>query len=200
MPHETGSPRPAGRRAAHLRSEAGRTDQRRTRPRTDKIANPSNTGPGSPARGAPLEPGFQEVGDGLAGSAAVLAGADLADKARFEPASLGLGRGGDHKASKAKQPQAVDLGRCARREGFEPPTARSVAWCSASTWSAPDGSGLLRLGASSVQTDLDRSCRIVWMIKRMIKRVGQFGEPAPRRPASSVGRRQPRSVFDKELV
>jgi hypothetical protein len=28
----------------------------------------------------------------------------------------------------------------ARREGFEPPTARSVAWCSASIWSAPDGS------------------------------------------------------------
>ena len=59
--------------------------------------------------------------------------------------------------------------RMARREGFEPPTARSVAWCSVSIWSAPDGSGLLTLGASSVQTAPEGSCRIVWMIKRMIK-------------------------------
>src|SRR4030095_6199122 len=57
----------------------------------------------------------------------------------------------------------------ARREGFEPPTARSVDWCSASVWSAPDGSGLVTLGASSVQTAPEGSCRIVWMIKRMIK-------------------------------
>jgi hypothetical protein len=48
-------------------------------------------------------------------------------------------------------------------------TTRSVAWCSASDWSAPDGSGLLTLRASSVQTDREGSCRIVWMIKRMIK-------------------------------
>jgi hypothetical protein len=51
-------------------------------------------------------------------------------------------------------------------------TARSVAWCSASIWSAPDGTGLLTLEASSIQTDPDRSRRIVWMIKRMIKRQG----------------------------
>jgi len=57
----------------------------------------------------------------------------------------------------------------ARCEGFEPPTARSVAWCSTSVWSAPDGSGLLTLEASSVQTDPDGSRRIVWMIKRMIR-------------------------------
>jgi hypothetical protein len=57
----------------------------------------------------------------------------------------------------------------ARREGFEPPTARSVAWCSASVWSAPDGSGLLTLGVSSIWSDPDGSRRIVWMIKRMIK-------------------------------
>jgi hypothetical protein len=49
----------------------------------------------------------------------------------------------------------------ARREGFEPPTARSVAWCSTSIWSAPDGSGLLTLEASSVWTDPDGSRRIV---------------------------------------
>ena len=62
-----------------------------------------------------------------------------------------------------------DLQVYARREGFEPPTARSVAWCSASLWSAPDGNGLLTLDGSSVQTDPDGSRRIVWMIKRMIK-------------------------------
>jgi hypothetical protein len=49
------------------------------------------------------------------------------------------------------------------------PTTRSVAWCSASIWSAPDGSALLRLGASSIQTDQEWSCRIVWMINGMIK-------------------------------
>jgi hypothetical protein len=59
--------------------------------------------------------------------------------------------------------------RMARREGFEPPTARSVAWCSASVWTAPDGSGLLTLDGSSIWSDLDRSRRIVWMINRMIK-------------------------------
>ena len=55
-----------------------------------------------------------------------------------------------------------------RGEGFEPPTARSVAWCSASIWSAPDRSGLLTLQGSSVRTDPEGSRRIVWMINRMI--------------------------------
>jgi hypothetical protein len=59
--------------------------------------------------------------------------------------------------------------RMARREGFEPPTARSVAWCSASIWSAPDGSGLLTLDASTIWSDPVGSRRIVWMINRMIK-------------------------------
>src|ERR687897_748264 len=45
----------------------------------------------------------------------------------------------------------------ARREGFDPPTARSVAWCSASIWSAPDGSSLLTLDRSSIWLDPDRS-------------------------------------------
>jgi hypothetical protein len=62
---------------------------------------------------------------------------------------------------------------CARREGFEPPTARSVAWCSASIWSAPAGSGLLTLDGSSIWSDPDGSRRIVWMINRMIKRLGR---------------------------
>jgi hypothetical protein len=77
-----------------------------------------------------------------------------------------------------------DLQVCARREGFEPPTARSVARCSASIWSAPDGSGLLTLDASSVQTAPDGSRRIVWMIKRMIKprRRGAPPTPKPERP------------------
>ena len=41
--------------------------------------------------------------------------------------------------------------------------------CSASTWTAPDGSSLLTLDASSVQTAPDGSRRIVWMINGMIK-------------------------------
>ena len=57
--------------------------------------------------------------------------------------------------------------RAGRRPG--PATARSVAWCSASTWSAPDGSGLLTLGASSVQTDREGSRRIVRMINEMTR-------------------------------
>ena len=44
--------------------------------------------------------------------------------------------------------------------------ARSGAWCSASIWSAPDGTGLLTLDASSVQTAPDGCRRTVWMIKR----------------------------------
>jgi hypothetical protein len=54
------------------------------------------------------------------------------------------------------------------RDG-RPPTARSVAWSSASIWSAPDRSGLLGLEASSIWSGPDGSRRIVWMIKRMIK-------------------------------
>src|SRR4029450_4718556 len=45
----------------------------------------------------------------------------------------------------------------------------SVAWCFASIWSAPEGSGLLTLEASSVQTAPDGYRRIVWMTKRMTK-------------------------------
>jgi hypothetical protein len=47
-------------------------------------------------------------------------------------------------------------------------TASSVAWCSTSIWSAPDGFRLLTLDVSSAQTALDGSRRIVWMINRMI--------------------------------
>ena len=54
-------------------------------------------------------------------------------------------------------------------EGFEPSTFRLRDGCSASIWSALDRSGLLTSDASSIQTDPDRSRRIVWMIKRMIK-------------------------------
>jgi hypothetical protein len=57
-------------------------------------------------------------------------------------------------------------------------TARSVDWCSTSDWSAPVGSGLLTLDASSIQTDPDGSRRIVWMINRMIKQGRQLDEPS----------------------
>jgi hypothetical protein len=39
----------------------------------------------------------------------------------------------------------------------ESTTARSVAWCSTSIWSAPDRSGFLTSGASSIPSDPDRS-------------------------------------------
>ena len=42
----------------------------------------------------------------------------------------------------------------------------SVAWCSASIWSAPVGSGLLTLDGSSIQAGPEGSRRIVWMIKQ----------------------------------
>jgi hypothetical protein len=54
-------------------------------------------------------------------------------------------------------------------EGFEPSTFRLRDGCSASIWTVPDGSGLLTLGASSVQTAPDGYRRIVWMIIGMIK-------------------------------
>jgi hypothetical protein len=55
------------------------------------------------------------------------------------------------------------------RDFIEPTTFRLRDGCSASTWTAPDGSSLLTLPGSSVQTAPDGSRRIVWMIKWMIK-------------------------------
>jgi hypothetical protein len=69
----------------------------------------------------------------------------------------------------------------ARREGLEAPTARSVAWCSASIWSVPDGSDLLRWDGSSVASGPDGSSRIVWMIIGMIKPPGGTATTASRR-------------------
>jgi hypothetical protein len=67
--------------------------------------------------------------------------------------------------------------------------ARSVAWCSASMWSAPGGSGLLTLKASSMWTDPDRSRRIVWMIKAhsILDRMAAGGRtPRQYRPARAT--------------
>jgi hypothetical protein len=97
----------------------------------------------------------------------------------------------------SNRPRPLTWGFGARREGFEPSTARSVAWCFASIWSGPDGSGLLRLDASSVQTAPDRSCRIVWMIRRMIKQAGSStnrGGPSTR--SASVLGIQIQPLFD----
>ena len=87
----------------------------------------------------------------------------------------------------------------ARREGFEPPTARSVAWCSASIWSAPDRSGLLTLEDSSIPTDREGSCRIVWMIKRMIKQVRRPGEPRRLKDTSRTSGRGPARRHGRQL-
>jgi hypothetical protein len=78
----------------------------------------------------------------------------------------------------SKKPRPSDLGLVARREGFEPPTARSVAWCSASIWSAPDRSGLLTSDGSSIWSDPEGSRRIVWMINRMIKQGRHYIVPS----------------------
>jgi len=58
---------------------------------------------------------------------------------------------------------------CARREGFEPPTAKSVACCSTSIWSAPDGSSLLTLDALGP----DGHRRIAWVIIGMMEGIRQ---------------------------
>jgi hypothetical protein len=50
------------------------------------------------------------------------------------------------------------------RSGFEASTFRLRDGCSASNWTAPEGSSLLTLPASSVQTAPDGYRRIVWMI------------------------------------
>src|SRR5512133_2928481 len=75
--------------------------------------------------------------------------------------------------------QAADQHPGGAQREIEPPTARSVAWCSASIWSDPDGSGLLTSDGSSVQTDREGPRRIVWMSKRMIKQGSQFGRASP---------------------
>ena len=64
---------------------------------------------------------------------------------------------------------ASDLGYVEPEVGFEPTTFRLRDGCSASVWTAPDGSSLLTLDGPSVQTAPDGYRRIVWMIKRMIK-------------------------------
>ena len=66
--------------------------------------------------------------------------------------------------------------------------ARSVAWCSASIWSAPVGSGLLTLGAPSIPSGPDGTSRIVWMINGMIKHLDR---PTPGMVRRVRGRPEP---------
>jgi hypothetical protein len=67
------------------------------------------------------------------------------------------GVGGEHRPARGPR---------SKRPPRQLAPARSGAWCSASIWSAPDGTGLLTLDASSVQTAPDGCRRTVWMIKR----------------------------------
>jgi len=67
----------------------------------------------------------------------------------------------DHSSTLDQRPN-----RSPRRQPSHRQTARSVAWGSTSIWSDPDGSGLLMLSASSIQTEPDGTRRIVWMIKQ----------------------------------
>jgi hypothetical protein len=90
----------------------------------------------------------------------------------------------------------VQEGRGGVREvETEPTTFRLRDGCSASIWTAPDGSSLLTLGALSAQTAPDGYKRIVWMIKRMIKAHPtenrcQGKQRSPRAPESSRRIRQ----------
>jgi hypothetical protein len=74
---------------------------------------------------------------------------------------------------RARRTQRAPGGRAVccleRKVEFRPATFRLRDGYSQSDWMAPDGSSLLTLGASSVQTAPDGSRPIVWMIKRMIK-------------------------------
>jgi hypothetical protein len=79
--------------------------------------------------------------------------------------------------SLARSPVGMPSGRQPR--GIR--TNRQIRpWCSTSFWSVPDGSALLTLEASSTWSAPDRSRRIVWMIKRMIKPLDEApGSPGP---------------------
>jgi hypothetical protein len=90
-------------------------------------------------------------------------------------------------------PAGNGTARCDIGQHRHGPTARSVAWCSASNWSASDGSALLTLGASSVPSDRERSHRIVWVINGMIKHVHRStaGAVAGAEPARSVASTRP---------
>jgi uncharacterized protein (DUF305 family) len=74
-----------------------------------------------------------------------------------------------HTAATGRLPPLTQHSRWRRQAGPRAATIRLRDGCSASTWTAPDRSRLLRLDALSVQTDPDGSKRIVWMIIGMIK-------------------------------
>jgi hypothetical protein len=78
-----------------------------------------------------------------------------------------------------------------------PATFRLRVGILASIWSVPDGSRLLKLGASSVQMAPDGSRRTDWMIKRMIK-----GHPTNSRMARRATRpeRPPMRKLDSRAL
>jgi hypothetical protein len=69
------------------------------------------------------------------------------------------------------------------REGFEPPTARSVGECSASDWLAPVGSSLVTWDASSVPLGSGGTGWIVWMT------IGMTTSPTAGAPDTESGAR-----------
>src|SRR5436309_3096002 len=79
---------------------------------------------------------------------------------------------------------------------YQVPTARSVDWRSTSIWSASDGSGLLRLDASSIQTDREGTRRIVRVTNGMTKACATTSALLGiERPSSRVGHK----IFDLVL-
>jgi hypothetical protein len=114
-----------------------------------------------------------------AGSPQVPGAADTRDGGRVVR-TLRQGHAGQPAAQPSTAPHCRTrngTGRCGIGQYRHGLTARSVAWCSASIWSAPDGSRQLRLGAWSVQPDRERSRRIV----RMIKQGRRIEPPRPSR-------------------
>jgi hypothetical protein len=79
------------------------------------------------------------------------------------------------------------LSEAGRQRCTQPTIFRLRVGCSASTWTAPDGSSLLTLHRPSVQTALEGSRRIVWMIIGMIK-AHPTENRMPRRAASRESR------------
>jgi hypothetical protein len=173
-----GGERPSGQHLAAI------PDVQRTRPRRPVPRTPLGSGPSRRSRQTSAVQ-MWDSGRGLRTPAAPQAARTV------DTRDGGMARGHcgsgllDSRQRNRLLPLACPAGngtaRCGIGQHRHGQTARSVAWWSASVWSAPDGSGLLRLGASSTPSDPDGSRRIVWMIKRMIK-----GHPTENRMARLV--------------
>jgi hypothetical protein len=147
-------------------------DARRTLPRCPVPRTPLGSGPGRRSRQTPTVR-RSDSGRGLRTPAT------RRRPALWTPATAAWAGGHcgsgrlDSRQRNRPLPLACPAGngtaRCGIGQHRHGQTARSVAWCSASIWSAPDGFALLTLGGPSIWSDREGSRRIVWMINGMIK-------------------------------